>query len=177
MHDSWHGFLSSTCPAEPYQHPSIWLKSFSTTHISDSRCYRRSAVLCVFLQEIHHTYRVALEEKQPAQQHCSVGHCPDLGPRTWLPDHCTAPLRQIEIAAASPHGEPLLLRQCVFLAKCGCDLSLGLALHRINTVVHSVCPVETSPSPPHFSGLLVELACSGMNFHNNLFLLGHSQAL
>ena len=158
------------------QHPSIWLKSISTTHIPDNRCYRRGAALCVFPQEIHHTYGVALEEKQPAQ-HCSVHRCPDLGPRTWLPDHCAAPLRQIEVAAVLPHGEPLLLSQCVFLAKCGCDLSLGLALHRINTGLHSAYPAETSPSPPHFSGLLVELACFGMNFHIKLFLLVHSQAL
>lgn len=63
------------------------------------------------------------------------------------------------------------------LAKCGGDLSLGPALHRVNTSLHLVYPVETSPSSPHFSGLLVELACSGMDFHTNLFPLGYSQAL
>lgn len=71
---------------------------------------------------------------------------------------------QIEGAAASPHWEPLLLGQCTFLAKCGCDLSLGLALRRVNTSLHWVYVAKISSSPLNLSGLLVELACSGMNF-------------
>ena len=70
--------------------------------------------------------------------------------RTWVPDHCIASLRQIQITK-SPGGDCVLFGRHVFLQTAALT-SIQLSLHRVSSSLYLLHPVETVPIPSPLLG-------------------------